>query len=129
MHFIIQTKYYDDYNWFQIYTNRADYDNGSVSLTMPVFYGDFHYGLRSGGNIYDILPLSNNVVQFWTHEYDGVTYCVVLQKYTLLYAQQVFVISNDDIRLVKRSLFFDEAHGVDISFSRDLNFTLLLSGI
>ena len=113
---IIQTKYYDDLFWFQIYTNRDDLDSGKASLVMPVFYGEY-YGLHSDGNLYDVLPINNNVVQFWTQEYDGAVYCAALQKHTLLYTLQVFLVENDEVTLIRKSLFFDETQGVDIQFS------------
>jgi len=117
-HLTTQLKYDDDYHWFQIYNNRDDFDNGTVSLTMPEYHDDF-YGMHTGGNIYDLLPLKNkdNVVQFWTYNYNGTTYCMTLQRYGLLYTVQIYKIQGDRVSIVGRSLLFDEAQGMDLSFS------------
>ena len=112
---ITQSKYYDDYYWFQIY-NSQDFAVGSTSIIEPEFYGDY-YGRHSGGNIYDLLPVGSDVVQFWTYEHDGVTYCVTLQRYGLIYALQIFNVQNGEPCIVSQSLFFDEAQKIDASFS------------
>ena len=64
-----------------------------------------------------MLPDGSNVVQFWTYDYDGVTFCVTLQRYGLLYALQIFKVQNDEVNLISNSWFFDEAQDVDIIFS------------
>ncbi len=113
---IIQSKYYDDFHWFQIYDDRTAFDNGMDSLQSPEFTDDF-YGLHSGGNIYDLLPVGNHVVQFWTHEHEGITYCVTLQKHGMLYVLQAYHVQNGEAGLVSKSLFLDEPQGVDVRFS------------
>jgi hypothetical protein len=113
-------KSYYFYSWYEIYQNRDKFDNGTVSLSEPSFTGD-SYELQSNGNLHGILPISNprrnSVAQFWTHEYNGVTYCVVLHRYDMVYALQIFVIQNDETRLVSQSLFLDEARGMNVTFS------------
>jgi len=113
------------YYWFQIYTKRDDFDNDTVTLQNPKF-DDEYYGIHSGGNLYDLLPIGSdfryyktykNVVQFWTHEYNGLTYSMTLQRHQLLYTLQIFVVQEGEARLVSKSLFFDEVQSVEISFS------------
>jgi TPR repeat protein len=116
-HSKINWKYYDEYNWFQIYENCEEFENGTVVLHRPEFLSAYDsVGVHSGGNLYDLLPVGNNVVQFWTHEYDGMTYCVTLQRYQLLYALQIFVANNGETHSVYKSLFFDEAQEIDVLF-------------
>jgi hypothetical protein len=113
-------KSYFFFSWYEIYRNRDEFDNSTVSLSEPSFTGD-SYELQSNGNLHEILPISNprrnSVAQFWTHEHNGVTYCVVLHRYGMVYALQIFVIQNDETRLVSQSLFLDEAQGMDVTFS------------
>ena len=113
---ITQSKYYDDYYWFQIYENR-DFDVDSTPIIEPEFYVDY-YGRHSGGNIYDLLPVSSDIVQFWTYEHGGVTFCITLQRYGLLYVLHIFEVRNGEVGLVSKSLFFDEVQNVDIVFSQ-----------
>ena len=112
---ITQLKYYNDYNWFQIYES-PDFETSPVPIIAPVFI-DNYYGRHSGGNIYDFLPVSGAVIQFWTYEYGGVTFCVSLQRYGLLYALQIVEVRNGEVGIVSKSLYFDEAQNVDIMFS------------
>jgi hypothetical protein len=112
---ITQIKYYDDYYWFQIYEDR-DFNIGATPIIEPEF-SDGYYGLHSSGNIYNLLPVSGDVVQFWTYMYNDVTFCVTLQRYGLLYAMQIYEVGNGKVSLVSKSLYFDEAQGVDIIFS------------
>jgi hypothetical protein len=56
------------------------------------------------------------VVQFWTHEYNGIIYCMTLQRNQLLYTLQVFSVQNGESRLVCKSLFFDESQEALVSF-------------
>ena len=114
--FIRQFKYYDDYNWFHVYRGRDEFDNGMVLLQKPEFYDEF-YGRHSGGNLYHILPVGDSVVQFWTQHYNGVTYCITLQRYKLLYTLRIYEVQEQEIHFVSKSLFFDEAQGMDVSFS------------
>ncbi|MDR2546442.1 MAG: sel1 repeat family protein [Lachnospiraceae bacterium] len=105
-------------SWFEVYKNRKDFDNGTVALRKPEFIDRYH-GLQSAGNLHDMLPIGNTVSQFWTHEYDGVTYCVTLNRYgwyKLIYALQIFVIQNGEPQIVSQSLFFDEAQKIDLLF-------------
>ena len=103
-------------NWFQVYPNRGDFDNGTADLHKPVFdLGSF--GIQSGGNLNDLLPVGGSVVQFWTHEHGGVTYCITLQRHELLYTLQIFEVRNGEASLVSKSLYFDEAQDVEVTFS------------
>ena len=68
-------------------------------------------------NLHDILPVENIVSQFWTHEHNGVTFCVTLQSYGLIYVLQIFNIQDGEPRIVSQSLFFDEAQKVDVLLS------------
>lgn len=119
-HLITHSKYYDDYNWFQIY-GKDVFDNGTASVQAPDMLGGVVFGLHSSGNLYELLfPLQNergNIVQFWTHEYNGVTYCLTLQQNTLMYTLNVYVVQDGEANLVSKSLFFDEAQDVEVSFS------------
>jgi len=112
---ITHSKYYNDFNWFQIYDNRDDFDTGTASIKEQV-HSDEHYGLHSGGNLYNLLPVGDNVVQFWTYEHEGVTYSLTLQRYKLLYTLQIFMVHSGEASLVSKSLYFDEAQGVEITF-------------
>lgn len=116
-HLITQAKYYDDYNWFWVSDSREGFDNGTVIVEKPVMNCGDHYGLHSDGNLSDIIPFDSSVVQFWTYEYNGVTYCMTLHDYTLLYTLSIYVIHEEEANLVSRSLFFDEAQGVDAILS------------
>jgi len=103
-------KGYFYYSWIEVYKNRKDFGD----LRTPKF-NDMTYGLESAGNLHDILPIGNSVSQFWTHEHDGVTYCVTLQRYGLIYGLQIFKIQNGESGLVSQSLFFDEAQNMEMS--------------
>jgi len=117
MRLINRWKYYDEYRWFQVYDNYEELENAILTLHKPEFLSAFDYvGIHSSGNLYDLLPVGNNVVQFWTHDYEGVIYCVTLQRYQLLYALQVFFVQNGETHLVSKSLFFDEAQDMNVSF-------------
>ena len=113
---IAQSRYYNDYYWFHIYENRKNFENGAVSVQKPVFSDEF-YGLHSKGNLYDLLPIKNNIVQFWTYNHEGITYCVTMQRFGLLYSVTIFRMQNGKTILVNKSLYFDESQNVDISFS------------
>ena len=112
---IIPGWHYFDYNWFQIYES-SDFNFDSLFVKAPFCY-DYFSGKHSGGNIHNLMPLNGDVVQFWTHEYGGVTYCATLQRYGLLYALHVFKVHQGEVDLVSKSLYFDEAQNVDIAFS------------
>ena len=112
---ISQDKYYYDFNWFQIYENR-DFEIGSTPIKEPVFYGE-HYGLYSTGNIYDLFPIAGNVIQFWTNEHNGITFCVTLQRYGLLYIVQILKLQDNEVSLVSKALYLDVAKNADILFS------------
>ena len=113
---IFEWKYLDDYNCFQIYQNHGGLNKDASTIQEPKFSDDF-YGLHSAGNIYEVLPVSDNVTQFWTHEFRGAIYCVTLQKYELLYALQIFFVQNDEVHLVSKGLYFDEAQNYNVVFS------------
>ena len=90
-----------------------DFEIGLTPVIAPEFYGDY-YGQHSSGNIYDVLPLGGNIVQFWTHEYRCVTFCLALQRYGLPYALQIFEVRNSEVKLVGKNLYFDKVQGIEI---------------
>ena len=112
---ITQSKYYDDYYWFQVYED-LDFEVDLTPIISPKFYGEY-YGQHSSGNIYDVLPLEGGIVQFWAHEYNGTTLCLALQRYGLLYVLQIFEVRNGEVNLVSKSLYFDEVQGIEIVIS------------
>ena len=82
------------------------------------YASDIGIQVESNGNLHDLFPIGDNIVQFWTHEYNGATYCVSLQQYDLLYTLQIYVIQSGEAALVSKSLFFDEMQDIEISFSQ-----------
>lgn len=117
-HVIIESKYYNDYNLLQIYDNESELlENAQPMLdTLPQ---DDYYGLHSGGNLYDILPVKGQIVQFWTCEKDNRTYCIALTRNELLYGLHVYYLQNENAATVCQSLIFDEVQDVEITFSGD----------
>jgi len=110
---ILQMKYYFDFNWFQIY-EASELDPNAMPFDEVEFLGE-HFGQHSSGNLYDHLPV-DSVVQFWTQEYNGTTFCVTLGRYGLRYVLQVFEIKDGETSLVSRSMYFDTAQQVEVAF-------------
>ena len=119
-HYVRISHWLDDYSWFQVYNCRDDFENDNVLLHKPDLCEE-SIGQHSGGNLYDMLPVGNDVVQFWTQEYNGMVYCMTLQRYRLLYVLQIYKVQNNEASLVSKSLFFDEAQDVDVMFHDDMH--------
>lgn len=117
-HIITELKYYNDYNLFQIYNNESELAENAVPMLDILPQGDY-YGLHSVGNLYDVLPVEGKIVQFWTREKDGRTYCIALTRNELLYSLQVYEVQNKKAVPVCHSLLFDEVQSVDLVFSND----------
>lgn len=117
-HLITQTKYYNDYNLFQVYDSESKLIANPEPMMDVLPYGEY-YGLHSVGNIYDILPIGGKIIQFWTREKDNKTYCVALTRNELLYSLHVYTVQNEKPVPVCHSLLFDEVQGVEIIFSKD----------
>ena len=114
-HVITKSKYYNDYNLFQIYDSQSKLFE-TVEPIMNLLPYDDYFGLHSGGNLYDLLPIGGKVVQFWTCEKDNVTYCVALTKNELLYSLHVYVVKNNQTIPVCHSLLFDEVQDIEVKF-------------
>jgi len=114
-HVITQSKYYNDYNLFQIYDSQSKLCE-TVEPIMDLLPYDDYFGLHSGGNLYDLLPIGGKVVQFWTQEKDNVTYCVALTRNELLYSLHVYVVKNNQTIPVCHSLLFDEVQDIEVKF-------------
>lgn len=110
-------KYYQDYNLFQIFNRESELEN--AESVMDSMQQDNYYGLHSSGNIYDMLPVSGKIVQFWTQEKDDITYCIALTRNELLYGLQIFMVKDEKALPICESLLFDEVQGVDVEFSQD----------
>lgn len=114
-HVITDSKYYNDYNLFQVYDIQSKVLEEVEPLVDILPYHDY-YGLHSGGNIYDFLPIGGNIVQFWTCEKDNITYCAALTRNELLYGLHVYVVKNNHAIPVSQSFFFDEVQKVEVKF-------------
>jgi hypothetical protein len=114
-HVIVELKYYDDYNLFQVYDSEGPLLENAEQM-LDILPQDEYYGLHSGGNLYDILPVEGKIVQFWTREKDNLTYCIALTRNTLLYGLHVYKVENGDAVPVCLSLIFDEVQDVEIVF-------------
>ena len=110
-------KYYQDYNLFQIFQRESELEN--AESVMDSMRKDSYYGLHSSGNIYDMLPVSGKIVQFWTQKEDDITYCIALTRNELLYGLHVFMVKDEKALPICESLLFDEVQGVDVVFSQD----------
>lgn len=117
-HIINQDKYYDDFNLFQIYDSEYKLLENTESM-LDILPDDEYYGLHSGGNIYDILPIAGKIVQFWTYEKNNKTYCIALTRNELLYGLHVYSIENDKPIPIFQSLLFDEVQDIEIFFSEE----------
>lgn len=117
-HLITQTKYYDDFNVFEIYDSESKLSKNPESM-MEILPGGEYFGLHSGGNIYDLLPVRDKIVQFWTHEKDTKTYCLALTRNGLLYTLHVYTVQNKKTISVCHSLLFDEVQSIGITFSQE----------
>ncbi len=115
-HVIVELKYYDDYNLFQIYDNESELSENSASM-LDVLPQDEYYGLHSGGNLCDVLPVEGKIIQLWTCENDNRTYCIALTRNELLYGLHVYCLQNESVEAVCHSLIFDEVQDVEIEFS------------
>lgn len=116
-HIITQSKYYNDFNLFQIYDSQSKLSENAEPI-LDILPNDEYYGLHSGGNVYDLLPVGGKIVQFWTHEKDNQTYCVVLTRNELLYSLHIYTVQNKIPIPVCHSLLFDEVQDVEIVFSK-----------
>lgn len=114
-HFITQEKYYNDYNWFQVYEDRAALENDGEFIE-EYYYVDEFYGLHSHGNLYEYIPVTGRIVQFWTSEFNSITYSIALTREELLYTLYVYKVSNNGVSPVSKSLFFDEVQSMDLKF-------------
>ena len=109
-------KSYSYFSWFEVYENLMGFNDRTANLRKPEF-NEIIYGLESAGNLHDILPIGNSVSQFLTYEHDGVTYCVTIERYGLIYARKIFHVKNGEPNIVSQSLFFDDAQTMEVKFS------------
>jgi TPR repeat protein len=118
-HQIVQDKYYNEDNLFRIYKDREDFSKHGVSIRDYEPPEDDYYGLHSYGDLYELIPITGKIVQFWTQDYDGVTYSIAITRQELLYTLQVYVVKNQKASIVSQSLFFDEVQDMEAVFSED----------
>lgn len=113
-HAVIQTKYYDDYNLFQIYESEKELIKHSDF--QDDFMADDYAGLHSKGNIYEIFPIVGRINQFWTCRWEGITYCLALSNNGFVYTLQVYKLEQSVAKPVYYSIFLDEAQNMKVSF-------------
>jgi TPR repeat protein len=116
-HIITDSKYYNDFNMFHIYDSESKLSENPEPI-LNILPNDDYYGLHSGGNIYDILPVGGKIVQFWTREKDNKTYCVALTRNELLYSLNVYIVQNKQAVPVCHSLLFDEVQNINVQFTK-----------
>lgn len=115
LHATSDSKYYDDFNLFQIYESKEALLN-DLDYQSEIEVGD-SYGLYSSGNVYDAFPIMGSIVQFWCEEWEGVTYCLALTKNEQVYTLQVYKKENGKAIPVYHCILLDEAQEMQILFS------------
>lgn len=113
-HIILNDKEFSDLNLIEVYQNDVEFKKNTKPILDAFILGESNGG-NSRGNIYDIFPLSGEVVQFWTTTWKGKTYCVSLSKKSLLYALRVYLLEGNKITPVYDGLLFDEVQNIKIS--------------
>ncbi len=115
VYFITQTKYFDEYNCFQVYENLSELEQEGDCVS-DYSYRDEYIGLHSYGNIYDVLPVNTKLSQFWTYEFKDETYLLTLTRNKTLYTLNVYKQLNNEVLPVSEIMFLDEFQKMDIEF-------------
>lgn len=116
-HQILQSKYYDEYYLFQVFDNQLDLENDLPNVEEEYFQDDY-FGQHSGGNLYHLLPVAENIVQFWIYKDQGQNYSMVLTRKNHLYGANIYLIKGEHVELINQRLFFDTIRDVEITIQQ-----------
>lgn len=117
-HGIEEAKYYYDYNYFAVFHDKQEYDQKAMSIVHQDFSAYDYFGLISSGNLYDILPIADKMVQFWTGVDQKTTYCMEVSRDDMRYTFRVFVIENGKPHCIYQKLIFDLCDGIAVQFEK-----------
>lgn len=114
-HIIDASKYYNDVFIVQAYDSLHDILNDEEDMLSKIYEDDF-YGYHDGGNILDQFPIEGIVVQYWTYESGDKIYNLFLTRHLSVFGAHVYLVSDDNVKPIMKSLYFEEPEGISIEY-------------